>query len=147
MSLKPPDDWDFTIRDVRLTVDEAQLPAAGRVEAVRRMLYEGTVTVEWYEGGAWSQLFIWPAYMLPCGGLRLQPSGEVAPAPDWRIRGTIVDAPQRVRAARTRVTFPDGAYLMVDGTDRGSEVVFPVWSKRSPFVLSTARGVPSEARS
>lgn len=148
MSLRPPEDWDFTIHDVRLVVDEARLPAGDRVAIITRMLYENLVTLEWYEGGTWQLIRRWPAYELPSGGLGMNATEDraVRAVADARIfRPRALPAPQPVRAARTRVTFPGPAYIVCDGMDRGNDgVMFPVWSRHSPFILSTARNVEPE---
>lgn len=142
-SLPPPDDWDFTIHNLRLVVDERALDAAeDRLAVVTQMLYEGTVELARYEHGVWQVLGVWPAFQLSCGGVAcVTDEGKPVP-PDTRAHALF--APQPVRAARTRVTFPGPAYIFVDGMDRGSDLLVPVWSKRSPFLLSTARHVKPE---
>ena len=141
----PPDDWDFTIHDVRLCIDESK---GLTFDQVKDLLYTGVVLLEWYEHGVWSALAQWPAFMLGTGGLGVLSKPVPPPAPDGE--GTsyrslhALSAPQPVRAARTRITFPASAYIVLDGIDRGSDLLYPVWSKVSPFIISTARNVTPE---
>lgn len=136
--MKPPDDWDCELHGLRLYRDEL----VGRdFEEIKRDLYEGEVRVEWWEGGAWQDLYRLPAWSVPAGiGIRVTGAETVSP----QLPDKVIREPQPVRAARTRVWFPEGWWLFMDTMARGSNFMLPVYTKKPGTVLSECLEIPRE---
>lgn len=140
-SLTAPDDWDCEVFAVRLFID----PDVG-FDSAKRLLYENEVKLEWHEGGKWQAIGVWPAWSLPCGtGIRIDGAPE-APTDGFGIHAGRFSPPLRVRAARTRLWFPEPAWGFVDLMARGTDLMFPCYARVPGTVISECLNVPSEVR-
>jgi len=147
-----PIDWDCELYRCRLCLIEP----ISYADAMK-LLSEGTVRVEEYEGGAWREVARWwPAWQLPCGsGIPMTPDYRTQPdaMPSRELLAGRFLPARRVRAARTRVWFPERAWFVVDVTFRCrgpqptralEETLFPLYTRVPGSILSTCLVVPSE---
>jgi hypothetical protein len=141
-TLTPPDDWDCEVLLVRLYVGHDI-----GLDSVKRLLYENEVKLEWHEGGAWSAIGVWPAWSLPCGtGVRIDGTPET-PTDGLGGHAGRFDPPQRVRAGRTRLWFPEPAWGFIDVRAKGMpDWVFPCYTEIPGTVITECFNAPSEVQ-